>query len=364
MGEPHRSEGEIESWEVLVQHLPPAWRELARETGAVRRLRGFRDVDSVLRLLLLHVATGTSLRDSTVYAREAGWANVSDVTALDRLRAAGEWFRRLATQLLALGPRGAEDALHVRMVDASIVKEPGKTGSQWRVHYSLSLRDLQCDQFELTDTGVGESLRWLRIAKGDVILGDRAYSTPPSIKHVVDRGGQVLVRMKRTTLPLTTPAGRVFRVLPALRRLRVGAPRDWDVVCPLPQGTRVTGRVCAIKKSQAAARQTVRALEKRAARKQQTVSAASAEAAKYVFLFTTVPPAVLNTPQVLELYRRRWQIELAFKRLKTLAQLGHVPKKDDEVARAWLYGKILVGLLVERLIRDATALSPWGYRLA
>src|SRR5712692_6858411 len=86
MGELRRSEGEIESWEVLVQHLPSAWRELARETGAVRRLRGFRDVDSVLRLLLLHVATGTSLRDSTVYAREAGWANVSDVTALDRLR--------------------------------------------------------------------------------------------------------------------------------------------------------------------------------------------------------------------------------------------------------------------------------------
>jgi hypothetical protein len=250
------------------------------------------------------------------------------------------------------------------MIDASTVKEPGKTGSQWRLHYSLSLRDLQCDQFKLTDLHGGESLRWLHLAPGDVIVGDRAYSTPPSVKHVVDAGGHVLVRMKRTTLPLTRADGRPFHVLAAVRRLRIGQARAWAVVCPLPGGTRVPGRVCAIKKSQAAARKTVRALARRAARKQTTLSAASAEAAKYVFVFTTVPEAVLAPAAVLDLYRRRWQIELAFKRLKSLAGLGHVPKKDAEIARAWLYGKILVGLLVEKLIRDANALSPWGYRFA
>jgi len=364
MGDPQTGDGEIESWDVLVRHLPEEWRELARQTGAVRRLRGFRDIDSVLRLLLLHVATGHSLRDATVYAREAGWAEVSDVAALDRLRTAGAWFRAMALKLLDLGPRGAADGLPVRMIDASIVKEPGKTGSQWRLHYSLSLRDLQCDQFKLTDIHGGESLRWLHLAPGDVIVGDRAYSTPPSVKHVVDAGGHVLVRMKRTTLPLTRADGRPFHVLAAVRRLRIGQARAWAVVCPLPGGTRVPGRVCAIKKSQAAARKTVRALARRAARKQTTLSAASAEAAKYVFVFTTVPEAVLAPAAVLDLYRRRWQIELAFKRLKSLAGLGHVPKKDEEIARAWLYGKILVGLLVEKLIRDANALSPWGYRFA
>ena len=204
----------------------------------------------------------------------------------------------------------------------------------------------------------------MHIAPGDVIVGDRAYSTPPSVKHVVDAGGHVLVRMKHTTLPLRRPDGRPFRVLAAVRRLPIGQARAWAVVCPLPGGTHVSGRVCAIKKSQAAARKTLRALERSAARKQKALSAASVEAAKYVFLFTTLPDTMLAPPAALELYRRRWQIELAFKRLKSLAGLGHVPKKDEEIARAWLYGKILVGLLVEKLIRDASALSPWGYRLA
>jgi hypothetical protein len=47
----------------------------------------------------------------------------------------------------------------------------------------------------------------------------------------------------------------------------------------------------------------------------------------------------------------RWQIELVFKRLKSLAQLGHVPKHDDRSSRAWLYGKLLVTLLTQKLIR-------------
>ncbi len=52
------------------------------------------------------------------------------------------------------------------------------------------------------------------------------------------------------------------------------------------------------------------------------------------------------------------QAELVFKQFKSLAQLGHLPKYDDESANAWLYGKLLVALLMEKLIHHATAISP------
>jgi len=41
-------------------------------------------------------------------------------------------------------------------------------------------------------------------------------------------------------------------------------------------------------------------------------------------VFTTLQAE--SVAQVLEFYRLRWQIELAFKRMKTLAQLGHLPR--------------------------------------
>ena len=50
-----------------------------------------------------------------------------------------------------------------------------------------------------------------------------------------------------------------------------------------------------------------------------------------------------------------------FKRFKSLAQLGHLPTYDDDSAKTWLYGKLFVALLVEKLIRHARAISPSGY---
>ena len=65
----------------------------------------------------------------------------------------------------------------------------------------------------------------------------------------------------------------------------------------------------------------------------------------------------------MELYRLRWQIELTFKRLKSLLGLGQLPKRTDASARAWLHGKLFAALLVERLIEEASFFSPWGYAL-
>ena len=43
--------------------------------------------------------------------------------------------------------------------------------------------------------------------------------------------------------------------------------------------------------------------------------------------------------------------------------LGQLPKKSDASSRAWLNGKLLVAMLVERLWALAESFSPWGYEL-
>jgi hypothetical protein len=85
------------------------------------------------------------------------------------------------------------------------------------------------------------------------------------------------------------------------------------------------------------------------------------EAAGYVIVLTTMIEA--DADVILEPYRHRWQIELAFKRLKSLLQLGHLKKTDPEGAKAWLQGKLLVATLIEMLIAVGERFSPWGYLL-
>ena len=87
------------------------------------------------------------------------------------------------------------------------------------------------------------------------------------------------------------------------------------------------------------------------------------EAARYVYVFTTVPDDLLSSTEVLELYRGRWQIETCFKRLKSIMGFGHLPKYDPRSCRAWLYGKLVVALLAERMVDSAQRFSPWGYEL-
>jgi IS4 transposase len=66
---------------------------------------------------------------------------------------------------------------------------------------------------------------------------------------------------------------------------------------------------------------------------------------RYVIVATSITDA---TPaMILDLYRQRWQIELAFKRLKSLFKYHEIPAQVEASARAWFYGKLLLAALCE-----------------
>jgi hypothetical protein len=352
------------NWQTLVSFFPPDWEHLATETRASVRLRGFRSVDALMRTLLLHVARGYSLRETVVRARMGRLARVSDVALLKRLRSAEEWFHALCVALLqeqGLELPQAHPQLRLRLVDSTTIKEPGKTGSLWRVHYSFRMPEFHCDAFTLTPTkgvGTGDSLTQFMIAPGDHLIADRGYCHATGIEHVVSNGGAILVRLNTAALPLFTAQGR--RV-PLLRRLaplrRAGQIGEWSVSVHGP--TRViAGRVCAIRKTEEAIRRAEKQLRRNASKSGEALQPDTLEYAKYIIVFTTFAPLPFGAAAVLQWYRVRWQVELAFKRLKSLAQLGHLPKADAQSARAWLYGKLFVALLTEQLIRRGQTFSP------
>jgi hypothetical protein len=352
-----------EDWAVLISLFPKGWDRQAKETGAMERQSGIKIPETLLRLFLLHVARGYSLRETAVRAKESGLATISDVGLLKRLRRSEDWLHWLCAQLVSEnGVRMPQqkDQGTIRIVDGTIIKEPGKTGSQWRILYSIRLPDLRCDYFDLTATtgaGTGESFARLPVVKHDLILGDAGYGTAGGIKWVVGKGGDVLVRINSQSLPLQQKRGGSFDLLSHLQTLKTAcAVGEWRVRLP---ETTIEGRVCALRKSEEAIQQAHRRIERRASKKQTKTKPQTWEHAKYVAVFTTDRTTPAET--ILEWYRVRWQIELTFKRLKSLAQLGHLPKYDDQSSRAWLYGKLFVALLTQKLVRIGRELSPWGY---
>jgi hypothetical protein len=133
----------MENWAVLRRFLPRGWEEQARIAGALQRARGVSGAEALLRTLLIHLSNGCSLAETSVRAKQNGLCTISSVALFKRLRAAEGWLRWLAQQVRGtdLMPSiGAERRL--RAVDATIVSEPGSTGTHWRIHYSVNLGHL------------------------------------------------------------------------------------------------------------------------------------------------------------------------------------------------------------------------------
>lgn len=362
-----------ENWEYLLSLLPKDWEAKARSTGAVRRLRGARSLSSLLRVLLLHIGHGCSLRTASVVGKAAGWISMSDVALYKRLALCEAWLHQLCLGLLQdsrmnvpLGPAG----LCMRLVDSTLVQEPGDTGSVWRVLYSLQVPSWQCDYFRLSPirgAGNGESLKHFEVKKGDCLLADRGFSHLQGIAHVREQGGHVIVRLNEQNIPLQHLDGRPLDLLKWLAKLkRPGELGSMEAIASSSAQAKLQGRVrvrlCAVRKSVEAAALAGRKLQHRAQRDGRKLRAESLQHTAWIVVLTTVPERQLSNEALMQWYRVRWQIELAFKRLKSLADVGHLPKSDERSSRAWVYGKLLIALLTEKMQRHAASLSPWGGR--
>jgi hypothetical protein len=358
-----------EDWPVLLSFFPSNWIEIASETEALKGLRKDKEVENYIRTLLIHVACGYSLRETAARAKLAQLADISDVALIGRLRKAKDWLHRLCVELFEQKGivSGNRNDFQVRLFDATNVKEPGKTGSLWRIHYSVQVPSLTCDFFKLTATkgiGTGESFFQYSIKKGDHIIADRGYSTASGIHHVASKKAYVLVRVNTQSLPLLNLKGEPFPLLKNVNAVKTaGTVKTWRVLVPARDGGSVQGRLCIIRKTNEAIKMAQEKLMKEAQKKGRSLKPETLEYAKYVIVFTTYSEDSFSDIDVLEWYRIRWQVELVFKRFKSIAQLGHLPKHSDDSSKAWLYGKLFVALLTNNLIDYASSISPWGYKL-
>lgn len=359
-----------EEWRILAGLLPPNWRALAGQTKAIQRARGpLKDPETLLQLLLLHVGGGLSLKQSVARARVQGLATASSVALLKRLRSSECWLRELGRLMFKssrfVRPAHPPAGRRLRAVDATTVEEPGATGTDYRVHWSVGLLDLRCDFFAVTDARGVETYERVPVEPGDILLADRGYCHREGVAHVLAKGGDAVVRLHSTNFPLLGATGEdePFDLLPRLRTLRAGAVGDWPVRFQAT-GRLWGARVCAVRKSATAAEAAKKKLLASASRRQTgPVRAATLEFAEYIFILVTVAQKDLAAHDALDLYRARWQVELCFKRLKSLLRLGHLPKKTDDSSLAWIQGKLLTALLIEALADKAAFFSPWGYDL-
>lgn len=350
-------------WELLVRFLPSGWAEQAHVQGAFGRARRIRSPGDLLRLVLMHVAVGLSLQRVAEVAQAIGLAELSKVSVWERVRKAQRWLQWLVGSMLRMRIEcPALGGYRVRVVDGTMVTGP-RQRVQVRLHYALELGSFDVSELVITDERTAEGLEHFAVGPDQLLIGDRGYARAKGIEAVKQAGGDVLVRVGQTSVTLYDDQEQPICRLEWLRTLGGYEPGECSARVRGADGEWIQGRLCGLRLSEAQAAKARRRCEKKAQRRGNDLRPATAELAGYLCLFTTAPAERLPLSLALELYRARWQIELAFKRLKSVLHADQLRDTSWHSALCWLLAKMLYALLLYAYLDEAGAFSPWGYPL-
>jgi hypothetical protein len=318
-------------------------------------------------LLLHHLAQGQTLLNMSALSQASGVGTLSDVGFMYRLINAGDWFKWVLKRLAAAGvadylkPAGLERH-RVLAVDVSDVNSGvSKFGKAWHLHYALEIFSLAGHEIKITDDKTGESLTNFTARKGDLFLADRVYATKRGISHCLRHEADFILRLRSDAFSMFSRDGERIDLLKLIKAARTNEAVEIPVSVDLGEsglGMRPL-RVCVVKKSGQDIERSMKRIRRRDNRNGQTTSEDARQFNEYVAVITSLP-ADVSAGDILSAYRYRWQVELYFKRLKTLLGTGEIPKKRRECMESWLNGKMVLAVLYEVLLSklDFSPLAP------
>lgn len=339
---------------------------LARETGAILRKREVGDGASLLRLVLARGPGGLSLRQTSGWASLSGTAELTNPGVHYRLKQSALFVEAVVERLLLDKVPGGDLRWPDRrlcLADGTCISKPGSKGTDWRVHGVFDLGRGGFSHLELTDEHGGEALDRGAALPGEIRIGDRNYARTVVLKRfLTESGGKAdfIVRVGWNALQFRTTSGDDFDLIDHLQNLSADmeaheeplhavASRD-PVALPL--------RLIVRRKTPEATEATRLALRRNAAKKGKKLDPRSLVAAEFMILVTSLPAEGYTADAIMTVYRLRWQIELAFKRLKSLLHIDRLPTRTKQASRTWIYGHLILALLCDDLSQDFLDSSP------
>lgn len=338
----------------LLKEMPDGYEEACFSEKAIQRKRGITEPGNLMMLCLFHLLNGCSLVEISEVARLTKLGDISDVAFMKRFSGCGDWFKWILSTLVTDGmiqyeiPEALKD-YRVIAVDASDVTEKGRSGRLYHLHYALDLFRMESVQYNITAQKVGETLRNFTVQTNDLFIADRIYCSINGIEHCMDGCGCFLLRSRKGCFKMYDDGNKEVDLLKHLRSLGSEDTLDMTVYAIGHNKQQIPLRVCAKRKTEDGIIAAQKRIRRKESKKQLVVSDEAKEFNEYIILVTNLPDEI-TAEHALELYRLRWQVEIHFKRLKSIMDYGELPKRRHESVMAWLNGKIIIALLIEKII--------------
>jgi hypothetical protein len=333
-------------WSCIVEVLPRDLEESARHYGALVRRKKVPSAFALMRMELAYALSDLSFKDVAAWAKVGGVSEITGPAFFYRFRDSESWLKHVLGQMLSDQVEPAPAGLSFMLVDATVITGPGSTGTDWRGHVMIDPVSGRMNSVELTDAKGGEGLSRYSVEPGVVVLGDRAYCTARGIESIDKPGADVVVRVNPHSFKVCDTNRTKMNLLSYASAVPVTGVLSWDVSIPIPPDdfNWKTHKGWALSKAKGwiPAR----------------IVAGRTKKGKVIWMLTTLTRDRLPDEAVLTLYRIRWQIELLFKRLKSLLHLDALPTRDGPTSKSWLLARFLAAALAQRMVRPSGPFSP------
>ena len=341
-----RASRRLEPWPSIVGHVSSLidLDASARRHRALLRRRGVRSAADLLHLAFLYGPGGLLLRGVASFATEAGIADLCDVSLLDRLRNAGDYLADVLDRLLAdvRGDAPTDGRLQLSLVDGSTVSLPG---SDWRLHARYEPARGRFTDLAISEATTAEALCCVAVRAGDVLVQDRGYARVRNFAHARAKRAEFITRIGWRSVRLFNSVGQSFDLLAALPES--GAPVVEHQVQIGSGRAAVPARLIIARKPAEAIEPQHKRLRRKASRKGHKTDPRTLRTAGFMMLLTSLSSDHATAEEVVRLYRMRWQVELAFKRLKSLGGFAELQASDPRLARTCLLAHLIAAVLIE-----------------
>jgi IS4 transposase len=338
---------------------------LAREVKAFQRPRGVRSATDLVRLAFAWGPGGYSLQRVAAWAGERKIASLTEDALIQRLHKAGPFLEALTRRLLVrVGGTACWHGRVLRVSDGTSLSQQASKGTSWRVHGVYDLGRGGFTHLEVTDSHGGEALDRGKPVAGEIRIADRGYANAQAWQRFLQARNErtdFIVRMRWSTIRLLDERGEAFDLVEWLRTRREAETHSITAWARSGKHqTPIEIRLIARRKPPEVVAAEHQRMYQHASRRQHKIDPRSLIAAGWVVLATSLPEAEVPAEDVLAVYRLRWQIELAFKRLKSLLHIGKLRTRTEAGTRCWLYAHLIVALLAEDLSQDFLESFPSG----
>ena len=344
-----------EDFKKIMELMPIGWEEKAKELKAIERSRKIATAEELLRMILLYLTSGGSFGKTSAILRLTDENSLNKNAVYERIVKSRDWLKWLCENTsrnvgeLVEKPEWLKDK-KVCLIDASDVSKKGSNGSDYKLHYNVELFNLEMREMHITESSVGEKFQnFKKLGTDDIVIADRAYGSLKSIKYLKEKNCGFILRLKAGAFNFYDSEGIKIELSDCFEELKEGESSD-KILFYKEKEKLLSIRVCGMRKSKEMEQKGLKQIKHSNTRHMRgKVSKKQAIYNKYILLATSCDREI-KSEYIVELYRMRWEIELVFKRIKSIFSYGEMPSKLEKTAESWFYGKLLLSYICESLV--------------